>query len=59
MADNLRTYSQLLPYLTPKAKDLIQQFQDAGVEDRDLCITLAEMLLPEEELYELAGSEQD
>jgi hypothetical protein len=58
MAGNLRTYDQLVPYLTKRALDAVKELVDAGV-DRDLAMTLIEMKLPEEEVYELGSSDEN
>lgn len=56
MASNLRTYDQIVPYLTKKAIEAVADLVKAGV-DRDLAMTLIEMGMPEEEVYELRDAE--
>ena len=58
MAGNLRTYDQIMPYLTKKALEAVTLLVRSGV-DRDLAVTLVEMGMPEEEVYELEQPGQD
>lgn len=49
----MKTYDQIYPYLTPKALEGLQTLKQAGIEDRDLAMTLLEKILPDEEMYDL------
>jgi len=53
VANNLRSYDQLVPYLTETAQNGIEKLKQLGIEDRDLAMTLLEKFLPEEDIYEL------
>jgi len=51
MASNLKIYSQIYPYLSKEAKELVKTLTDKGM-DRDLAMQLVEMVLSEEDYYE-------
>jgi len=53
----MRSNEIMYPYLTTKAKRLLDWFTLMGV-DRDLCFSLIEMYLDEEEIYELPEEEK-
>jgi hypothetical protein len=48
----LRLYSQIYPYLSAEAKGLVQLLVDRGM-DRDLAMQLVELVMKEEEFYDL------
>lgn len=45
--NRLRSYTQMEPYLTEKAKQLIEDLQKLGVKDLDLAHQMAEDMLGE------------
>jgi hypothetical protein len=51
--NTLRSYDQLIPYLTQDAMKGLETLQNLGIQDRDLAMTLLENFLTEEEMYEL------
>lgn len=57
LSNNLRSYDQVVDYLTPEAKRLIQELYKLGVTDRDLAITILEESLPEEFVYQIPEEE--
>ena len=48
----MRLYSQIYPYLSAEAKEHVQMLVDRGM-DRDLAMQLVEMVMEEEEFYDL------
>jgi hypothetical protein len=48
----MRLYSQIYPYLSTEAKDLVQMLVDRGM-DRDLAMQLVEMVMEEDQFYDL------
>ncbi len=55
----MRSYQQMEAYLTTEAKAIIEHYRALGIDDPDLCISMAEEFLTSEKTYQIPEDDSE